>query len=336
VSTSACLSSSPSRFGETEVRLLINAGNRSLAVVGGEIVATSDRFDVVLDMPQAEVWPGLINAHDHLHRNHYGRLGRPPYQNARQWALDIQSRYHDHIAQGRQRPRRAALELGAWKNLFAGVTTVVHHDPWEAEFERDFPLRVLKIRSADSVSMSSDLEDLQAGGLFCLHVAEGIDRVAAEEVRRLAELGLLTDRLIAVHGVGMDEAGTTSFRRSGAALVWCPSSNLFLFGRAAGEPLLREGVDVLLGSDSRLTGAGDLLDEIRCARSLGVLTRPLLEACAEDVALVLVGGVPRVARPDVAARLGPIFSRAEAMQVGPITRWTNPGPAGPTFTRTTP
>jgi cytosine/adenosine deaminase-related metal-dependent hydrolase len=353
------------------MRLLINARNGSVAVAGGEIAPGGDRFDAVLDMPDAEVRPGLINAHDHLHRNHYGRLGRPPYANARRWALDIQARYRDHIAERRQRPRREALEVGAWKNLFAGVTSVVHHDAWEAEFERDFPLCVLRVRNADSVSMSSDLGRLRCDGRFGLHVAEGIDEEAAGEVGRLAELGLLNDRLIAVHGLGMDAAGTERFRRSGAALVWCPSSNLFLFGRTARAELLREGVDVLLGSDSRLTGEGDLLDEIRCARSLGLLsdarleaavgavaarrlgvpepslapgapadlvvrTKPLLEARTQDVALVLVGGVPRVARPDVAARLGPIAWSGAEMQVGAVTRWTNPGPAAPSLTRSIP
>src|SRR6185503_8160801 len=89
--------------------------------------------------------------------------------------------------------------------------------------------------------------------------------------RDLDALGLLGPDLIAVHGVGMDADAVARFRASGAALVWCPSSNLFLFGRTAPDDLLAEGTDVLLGSDSRLTGDGDLLDEIRCARALGGL-----------------------------------------------------------------
>ncbi len=350
------------------MRLRINAENRSVDVSGGRIVAAGGDVDLMLDLPGAEVRPGLINAHDHLHRNHYGRLGRPPYRNAPQWAADIQERYRGRIAAGRQRPRREALEIGAWKNLFAGVTSVVHHDTWEPAFEQGFPLRVLKLPSANSVSMSSDLEALRGDGPFCLHVAEGIDQTAADEVQRLAALGLLNDRLIAVHGLGMDAAGTAAFRASGASLVWCPSSNLFLFGRTAGETLLGEGVDVLLGSDSRLTGEGDLLDELRCARSLGlisdarledavgataarrlgapapslepgapadlvVFTRPLLEARAEDVALVLVGGVARVARPDVAGLLGPVAACGEEMRVGDVVRWTNPNPVSPSLAR---
>jgi cytosine/adenosine deaminase-related metal-dependent hydrolase len=353
------------------VRLLINARNRSVAVAGGAIVPAVGPFDVVLDAPSAEVRPGLINAHDHLHRNHYGRLGRPPYPNARQWALDIQARYRRRIAERRQRPRREALEAGAWKNLFAGVTTVVHHDPWEAEFDRAFPLRVLRVRNADSLSMSRDLAGLYGDGPFCLHLAEGIDRSAAAEVRRLCDLGLLTDRLIAVHGVGMDEAGTALFRRSGAALVWCPSSNLFLFGRTAPAGLLEEGVDVLLGSDSRLTGGADLLDEIRCARAVGalsdarleaavgvtaarrlglpepalapgaaadllLLTKPLLEARSKDVVLVLAGGVLRVARPDLAAALGGVAGRGREMRIGSVVRWTFQAPSGAQLARSTP
>ncbi len=344
------------------MHLLINAGNASVAVADGLIVAPEGRFDVVLEMPSAEVRPGLINAHDHLHRNHYGQLGAPHYPNARAWALDIQNRHSDHIAEHRLRPRREALEVGAWKNLFSGVTTVVHHDAWEAAFEDDFPLRVLKIRNADSLSMESDLHHLHGQAPFCIHLAEGVDEDAASEVRRLSELGLLTDNLIAVHCVGVDGAAVERFRRSGAAVVWCPSSNLFLLGRTAPSELLAEGVDVLLGSDSRLTGAGDLLDELRCARAIGslddlrleaavgataarrlgvpkpslalgavadliVLQRPLLDARSEDVALVMAGGVLRVARPDVASEFGEFADLGASMRIGSLTRWTTRAPA---------
>ena len=55
------------------MRLLIHARNRSVAVEAGRIVEAVGGFDRVLDFPDAEIAPGLINAHDHLHRNHYGR-----------------------------------------------------------------------------------------------------------------------------------------------------------------------------------------------------------------------------------------------------------------------
>jgi len=339
------------------VRMLINARNRSVAIEGERIAKEGGRFDVVLNCPELDVRPGLINAHDHLHRNHYGRLGSGPYPNAYRWADDIQVRYRRRIANGRRLSRRDALLAGAWKNLFAGVTTVVHHDAWEPDFERDFPIRVARVRSADSLGMAERVE-APSSGPFCLHVAEGVDGIAAAEVPALIGRGLLNERLVAVHGVGIDAAGVETFQRSGAALVWCPSSNQFLFGRTAPRTLLEDRTDVLLGSDSRLTAAGDLLDEIRAARAVGVmdderltdavgvtcarrldlpepslepgskadlilLGRPLVGARSDDVALTIVAGVPRVARPDIASQLGSVTEHGTTMRLGSVLRWIN-------------
>ena len=88
------------------MRLLIRARNREVAVDGDRIVEADGAFDLILAFPDADVAPGLINAHDHLHRNHYGRLGRPPYPNAYAWAADIQACEAERIGEGRARPRR--------------------------------------------------------------------------------------------------------------------------------------------------------------------------------------------------------------------------------------
>jgi cytosine/adenosine deaminase-related metal-dependent hydrolase len=336
------------------MRLLLSDDHRRVAIEDGVIVAPEGNFDATIDCRGATVRCGLINAHDHLHRNHYGRLGTPPYANAYRWAEDIQHSCAGRIALGRLWPRRAALLEGAWKNLFAGVTTVVHHDAWEYDFDTDFPIRVASIASVDSLGMSGIPDTVSAP--FCLHVAEGVDRAAADEVRTLDRAGLLGPGLVGVHGVGMDADGIARWRASGAALCWCPSSNLFLLGRTAPAALLAEGVDILIGSDSLLTGAGDLLDELRTARGLGsldderldaavsttaarrlnlptpdltpgsaadliVLARPLGEARAADVELVIVGGKPRVASIDLGAILAPLFPGGRPVQRGALRRW---------------
>lgn len=337
--------------------MLINARNRSVAVDGAIVITAEGRFDIVVDCPDADVRPGLINAHDHLHRNHYGRLGAGYYPNAYRWAEDIQLRFARRIARGGRVARRASLLAGAWKNLFAGVTTVVHHDAWEPDFDHGFPIRVARVPSADSLGMTEQVE-APAAGPFCLHVAEGIDEIAAEEIRALERRGLLNQWLIAVHGVGIDREGAARFRRSGAALVWCPTSNQFLFGRTAPSELLQSRCDILLGSDSRLTGAGDLLDELRTARNsrivdddcleravgstaarrlglaepslepgskadLILLRKPLTEAHSGDVAMSIVAGIPRVATADFARQLGSLAERGMTMRIGGVARWTN-------------
>jgi cytosine/adenosine deaminase-related metal-dependent hydrolase len=309
---------------------LRTAHGRAVAIENKLIVENSGSFDLDIDLGDVELYPGLINAHDHLHRNHYGRRGHPPYRNAYDWGDDIHVRDAEVIARGRELPRRDALLFGARKNLLSGVTTVVHHDPWEPDFERDFPIRVAQAPFAHSLRRSELRAAPTRNAPLWLHLAEGVDEECAAEVSRLEELGWLGSGLVAIHAVGVTSGDVQRLRAIGAAIVWCPTSNHFLFGRTAPPELLAEGIDVMVGSDSLLTADGSLLDEMRAARKLGyldderliasvttvparrlgipaptlqpgtpadviALRKPLLEAAPKDVALVLVGGAPRVA-----------------------------------------
>jgi cytosine/adenosine deaminase-related metal-dependent hydrolase len=321
------------------VKLVVEARNAAVGIENGYIVPASGPADAVLSVRDGDLVPGLINAHDHLHRNHYGRLGAPPYANSYEWGDDIHIRFADTIASARALPRHEALSRGAWKNILAGVTTVVHHDPWEPEFDDAFPVRVARLRHAHSLGTEPGLRG-PISETLTVHVAEGTDARSAAEIHELDRRGLLTSELLAVHVVGADASGVQRLRDRGAAIVWCPTSNMFLFGQTVPAELVRPGIDVLLGSDSLLTGAGSLLDELRCARAIGllsderlidavgrvaarrlglpepsldegapadviVLRRPLLDATAEDVALVIVAGVPRAGEWALAEHLGP-------------------------------
>jgi len=344
------------------VRLLIETRDAALGIESGVIVPPSGRFDVTLRIPNGTAQPGLINAHDHLHRNHYGRLGHPPYEDAYDWGRDIHHRCAESIARGRAMPRRHALLHGAWKNLRAGVTTVVHHDTWEAAFDEGFPLRVVPVRSAHSLGFAPRLPAPKPGEPFAIHLAEGVNVAAAEEVRALDALGLLTPDLLAVHAVGVDARGIQRLRGVGAAVVWCPSSNRFLFGRTAPAGLLAPGIDVLLGSDSLLTADGSLLRELHMARGLGllgrdrlcdavgataarrlgveppslavgaradvvVLRRPLLDATEQDVAVVVAQGVLRVLDPVLLPTLGSMASAGRQETIAGVTRWISDQPS---------
>jgi len=334
------------------MRLLIEAANTTIAIEDGRVIEPSGSFDHVIQAPRGEVRPGLINAHDHLHRNHYGRLGAPPYANAYEWARDIQDRNRSEIAHGRGVPRREALLFGAWKNLIAGVTHVFHHDAWEPDFENGFPLNVIRLPSADSLGMTRSLPP-PSNGPFAMHVAEGVDAEAAEEIRELDRRGFLTPDFLAVHAVGPDEDGVKTLRRSGCAVIWCPSSNHFLFGRTAPRTLLADGTDVLLGTDSLLTGDGTMLEEVRiarrdmsdacildgvggAARRLGVTppnldigtradlvasSRPILESGLEDILIVMSNGVVRVLEPALAAKIDP--AGGHCLEAFGVRRWIN-------------
>ena len=322
----------------------------------GRIAPARDRASMSLDV-HGQLRPGLINAHDHLHRNHYPRLGSPPYADAYAWGRDIHEREAETIARARAVPRRDALLLGALKNLISGVTTVVHHDPWEPDFDHGFPINVAPVRCVHSLGIEPSRAADPPGDpeqALCIHLAEGVTREMAAEVEEADRLGLLDERLIAVHAVGVEPEGINLLARRNVAVAWCPTSNRYLFGRTAPRELL-ERVDLLLGSDSLLTGAGTLLNELQEARAsqlvddrrlaaavgevaavrlhlpppgLGegaradviVSAKPILEATWEDVKLVIVAGVPRVGEE----RYAPLFDHKgvawEHLRVGAAHR----------------
>jgi cytosine/adenosine deaminase-related metal-dependent hydrolase len=275
--------------------------------------------DTVFDLQGAFVLPGLVNAHDHLELNHYGRIkGRERHENASEWIADMGPRLSDDpaIRAGRAHPLIERLFIGGLKNLLSGVTTVAHHNPFYSELRRTMPIRVvrrygwahsflLETRPAGAHGepggdVGARWRATPADAPFVVHLAEGVDEDAAGELPRLEALGCLKPNTVIVHGVGIDENGWRRVSRAGAGLVWCPASNAFLFGRTAMVCTLVAGkeesrVVVALGTDSRLTGSRDLLDELRAARAAVPLPpRVLLDMVTRDAAALL--RLPRAGR----------------------------------------
>jgi cytosine/adenosine deaminase-related metal-dependent hydrolase/SAM-dependent methyltransferase len=215
--------------------------------------------------------PGLANAHDHLEFALFPRLGKGGYRNFVEWADDIHQPEASPVREHCAVPKDVRLWWGGIRNLLCGVTTVCHHNPYiEEVFDKGFPIRVQREFSwAHSLYLDDDIARKQRSAppdqSFIVHLAEGIDSKSASEIVRLAEQKALTERTVIVHGLGLDEAGFALLRSAGAALIWCPTSNVFLFGRTHDRKALECLRYLALGSDSPLTASGDLLDEIRFA-----------------------------------------------------------------------
>ena len=173
---------------------------------------------------------------------------------------------------------------------------------------------------------------------WIIHAAEGIDEAARAEFDQLDALGCMRANTVLVHGVALGELEQRRMIAAGAALVWCPTSNRHLFDCTPDVRALFDARRLALGSDSRISGQRDLLAELRVAREVsalddaeleslvtdraaevlrlpdrGVLAPgaladlvvlpaglPLSRAARADLRLVLVGGVPRYADPDLA------------------------------------
>ena len=227
-----------------------------------------------IDLRDYLLLPGLINAHDHLEFALFPRMGRRGYRNFLEWAEDIHRSGAGEITRQRQIPKQVRLWWGGIRNVLCGVTTVCHHNPFEPSvFSEDFIVRVLK-NYGWAHSLPFDPEAARKkrhtprGQPFFIHLAEGIDEQSAAEIFEFSRTGALDEHTVVIHGLALGAGGGALLRSAGAGLVWCPSSNLFLFGKSMSAEEIRRFPKVALGSDSPLTAEGDLLDEVRCARRM--------------------------------------------------------------------
>jgi len=217
--------------------------------------------------------PGLINAHDHLEFSLYPNIGDGPYYNAAQWARDIHASKAALIARHRKVPRSTSLWWGAIRNLLCGATTVCHHNPVYPELTGPgFPIRVVsEFAWAHSPSLdpllASKFAESPADLPFILHAAEGVDEGSAQEIFDLDRIHALDHRTVLVHGLACTPECVTLINQRRAAMILCPTSNDFLFHRSPSLAFIHSLDTVVLGSDSPLTAAGDLLDEIKFAHA---------------------------------------------------------------------
>ncbi len=220
------------------------------------------------------ILPGLINAHDHLEFNLFPRMGRGPYLNGKAWALDIYHPDRSPIKEHLSISLATRLRWGAVKNLLSGVTTVCEHNPYRSRvFPRGFAIRIPRHYGwAHSLDFCPNLLDrfkqTPQEWPFILHLGEAIDKAGRQEIQKLDALGALDRRTVLVHAVALGTAGLQLARKRGASIVWCPSSNHFILGKTLSGAAHRSGVPIALGTDSALSGAGDLLDELRFANRI--------------------------------------------------------------------
>ena len=247
-----------------------------------------------IDLSGCLILPGLVNAHDHLEFNIFPKLGRGPYRNAAEWAADIYRPNEPPVKDLLEIAKPVRLFWGAMKNLASGVTTVSHHNPYDPSvFGGDFPVRVVRRYNwAHSLEFSPNLDsrfrDAPRAWPFIIHAAEGTDARSRDEIARLDKLGVLKRRSVLVHAVAADADALALIRKRGASLVWCPSSNLFLFGRTLDSRLVRSDLPIALGTDSAMTADGDLIDELRAARqATGLEPERLYRMVTTDAARVL-------------------------------------------------
>ena len=289
--------------------MVLESGSRRM-----DLVLSRERMELVdsgqasggrvIDAGGCWVFPGLINAHEHLEFGAFGRCRpRRRYADYREWAADLQRGWRGaRLRLVRRVAPQHRTRCAAWRNRRAGVTTVAHHNPISAQLRSDrFPVRVVlrlgwfHSHGFGAGSARRSLDAAPPDGPWVVHLAEGTSDRARWELDWLEDQGCLGPRTVVVHGVALGAAGLERLERAGTALVWCPSSNLYLYGQTLDPRRFPPGLRVALGTDSALTARGNLLDELCLARELGAAPGRLLQMVTETAADVY--------------RLGPRFGR---------------------------
>lgn len=287
---SLCRAISVTPAGASRAPLPIRAGR-----IGASLAARAWR----IDLRDHLIFPGLINAHEHLHVNAVPPLRTDaPFPNSYAWIAAFQAHFAEPaVVAALQVPKALRLRHGALKNLLAGTTCVAHHDPWHPALDAtDFPVALLRDYGWSYAlgwpgygpPVPSSFAATPADHPWMIHLAEGTDATALAELDQLDRLGCLAANSVLVHGVGLRERDVDRVIASGAAVVWCPTSNHALLGRSLDPRRLCAAGRLALGSDSRLSGARDLLDEMRGVAARGELSpRQLLGLATVDAARIL-------------------------------------------------
>jgi 5-methylthioadenosine/S-adenosylhomocysteine deaminase len=253
--------------------------NTSLTITDGHIASLGHPIaGRAVNLADHLVFPGLINAHDHLFGTWWPRVApNRPYANVYEWLADYEQSPVLRI-RGRN-PVDDMYEFGAYRNLISGVTTVADHFK-RIDGERFYTRRPIDVlykygRTWTPRHLTGWGDDVpteygravQTHRPYIIHLAEGIDKDTAQEMDILVQYDAVGRNTMVIHGVGLRSQDMRMLAKAGASVCWCPASNLYLYEQTANIRALEEtGVNVALGTDSSMTGGLNLLDEARIGR----------------------------------------------------------------------
>ncbi len=254
--------------------------NYVLAVENDKFIKwESKEPDLVINLHGRVVMPSFINSFDNLFATYLPFKGyHYPYLNWLSWDNELKSSllFHERMLLNRE----DLYFLGAYKNIFSGVTFVVDHIP-DFVFRDLIPQVDIDLLENFGIAHSPVSYALNWGrGIkkeyryaiennlpFIIRIGEGIDKESKTSIRKLEELEVLGRNTVLIHGVFLDDDDIEIIKKYDCSFVWCPEVNEFIYGRTAPvQKILDAGIRINLGSGSSMSGNKNFLSAIRTAR----------------------------------------------------------------------
>lgn len=243
----------------------------------------------ILDCSDCIAYPPFINSHDHLISNWFPKAGeKNPFPNVDIWVEEMKNTktflernkvwINDGSFDLTKGTAKFIILLGIYKNLFSGCAVVQDHIPNQKdEYYENNPITILKeYTQCHSLSMGNwwggktaveEWKDSQGEKPFIIHIGEGIDDKAKLCFPKLEELDLLKPNTLLIHGIALSREQLKKCADVGSSICWCPDSNLFLVGKTLDiESCLEFGVNVVIGTDSTMSGSINILEDIKTAK----------------------------------------------------------------------
>ena len=271
-------SGSVHRNGKLETNDLLVEGEKISRI---ETSFSPNNGSFTISLKGKKVYPGFVNSHDHLLASYLPKVGGN--EKHKSW-LSYDNLYKSSgvFAERQQIDPEILYYLGAYKNLFAGVTTVFDHIPHYIQnpFRGILPVKLISDYTlAHSIGNYSlgwgegpalEYRMAEHAGLpFVTHLAEGLDDDSKQSLRLLEKMDALGGHSVLVHCLPFGPKEVEKILEKGASVVWCPTSNLHIFGKTTNIKLFLDmGVNVCLGTDYSPSGAVNLLEELKTAKSI--------------------------------------------------------------------
>jgi 5-methylthioadenosine/S-adenosylhomocysteine deaminase len=255
-------------------------------VIDGDTIAcvaatcTEPPGATVITVTNAYIFPGFIDAHNHVAYNFLPKWNPPKiYQRRAQWqASPSYKTFKKPYDDNKKLLFCEMVKYGELKALLSGVTTIQGTSPGSAcinvlirnaENQNQLKLPASYIRTYIlDISSFKETIDWSVTKSFVVHIAEGAqgDPASLKEFQILQDKHLLTASTAIIHGTAFGDGEFQKMGQSGAKLIWSPESNLRLYNQTTNIPLaLQHGVPVSLGVDWNPSGSDTLFDELRVA-----------------------------------------------------------------------